>query len=187
MPEHFLSLSDNDRRYAIDQAAEGLGHFVDILEKDVQVVWSIQTIFESAFGEHLVFKDGTSLGHRYQRLTISSSVSRKMSISSTAFVRSLLIWWVTTMKPCRRTAAKRSVGRKKSATVWPNGSKAKQSPICRISSRSKVCLRKCTLQDRALADSVVKHNAMLFRKSSRRQIHRLWRSHQRKVATGPNR
>ena len=43
------------------------------------------------------------------------------------------------------------------------------------------------LQDRALADSVVKHNAMLFRKSSRWQIHRLWRSHQRKVATGPNR
>ncbi|MBF2761477.1 MAG: nucleotidyl transferase AbiEii/AbiGii toxin family protein [Ectothiorhodospiraceae bacterium AqS1] len=65
MPESFLSLSDKDRRSAVKQAAERLGHFVDILEKDVWAVWSIQAIFESAFGEHLVFKGGTSLSKAY--------------------------------------------------------------------------------------------------------------------------
>ncbi len=65
MPEPFLSLSVKDRQSAIKQAAERLGHFANILEKDVWVVWSLQTLFESAFGENLVFKGGTSLSKAY--------------------------------------------------------------------------------------------------------------------------
>jgi hypothetical protein len=38
---------------------------VHILEKDVWVVWTLSTLFESAFGDHLVFKGGTSLSKAY--------------------------------------------------------------------------------------------------------------------------
>ncbi|MBF2755971.1 MAG: nucleotidyl transferase AbiEii/AbiGii toxin family protein [Gammaproteobacteria bacterium AqS3] len=65
MSEPFLSLSGKDRRYALDQTAARLGQFVYILEKDIWVVWSLQTLFESAWSEHLVFKGGTSLSKAY--------------------------------------------------------------------------------------------------------------------------
>ncbi|WP_231471463.1 nucleotidyl transferase AbiEii/AbiGii toxin family protein [Thioalkalivibrio sp. HK1] len=42
-----------------------LGRSTDILEKDVWVVWSLQTLFTSAMGEHLIFKGGTSLSKAY--------------------------------------------------------------------------------------------------------------------------
>lgn len=36
-----------------------------LLEKDVWVVWTIQTLFQSSFAEHLAFKGGTSLSKAY--------------------------------------------------------------------------------------------------------------------------
>lgn len=36
-----------------------------LLEKDVWVVWTIQTLFQSPFAEHLAFKGGTSLSKAY--------------------------------------------------------------------------------------------------------------------------
>lgn len=41
------------------------GRPVHLLEKDVWVVWTLATLFESSFGEHLVFKGGTSLSKAY--------------------------------------------------------------------------------------------------------------------------
>ncbi len=65
MPDLFLSLPYKDRRYAIEQVAKHLNRRARLLEKDVWVVWSLQTLFESTFGEHLVFKGGTSLSKAY--------------------------------------------------------------------------------------------------------------------------
>jgi hypothetical protein len=65
MAELFLSLSAQDRRDALGVAADRSGRPVHLLEKDVWVVWALQTIFGSAFGDHLTFKGGTSLSKAY--------------------------------------------------------------------------------------------------------------------------
>ena len=65
MAEPFLSLSAQDRRDALGVAADRSGRPVHLLEKDVWVVWALQTIFGSAFGDHLTFKGGTSLSKAY--------------------------------------------------------------------------------------------------------------------------
>ena len=36
-----------------------------LLEKDIWVVWALQALFSSSLGEHLVFKNGTSLSKGY--------------------------------------------------------------------------------------------------------------------------
>jgi len=65
MPEHFTSLSIEDRREALAVAAARLHRPVHLLEKDVWVVWTIQTLFQAAFAGHLAFKGGTSLSKAY--------------------------------------------------------------------------------------------------------------------------
>ena len=65
MAEAFLTLSANDRREALAVAADRSGRPAHLLEKDVWVVWTLATLFGSDFGEHLVFKGGTSLSKAY--------------------------------------------------------------------------------------------------------------------------
>lgn len=65
MAEAFLSLSARDRRDALGVAADRSGRPAHLLEKDVWVVWALQTIFGSDLGTHLVFKGGTSLSKAY--------------------------------------------------------------------------------------------------------------------------
>lgn len=65
MAEPFLSLTAQDRRDALGIAADRSGRPAHLLEKDVWVVWALQTIFGSAFGDHLTFKGGTSLSKAY--------------------------------------------------------------------------------------------------------------------------
>lgn len=65
MAEPFLSLSAQDRRDALGVAADHSGRPAHLLEKDVWVVWALQTVFGSAFGDHLTFKGGTSLSKAY--------------------------------------------------------------------------------------------------------------------------
>jgi hypothetical protein len=65
MADTFLSLSAEDRRDALGVAADRSGRPVHLLEKDVWVVWALQTVFGSALGDHLVFKGGTSLSKAY--------------------------------------------------------------------------------------------------------------------------
>ena len=61
MSEPFLSLPPADRKEALAVAADRSGRPAHLLEKDVWVVWALQTLFSSELGEHLVFKGGTSL------------------------------------------------------------------------------------------------------------------------------
>lgn len=65
MAEAFLSLGEDDRREALLVAAARTGRPAYLLEKDVWVVWTLGVLFESALGEHLVFKGGTSLSKAY--------------------------------------------------------------------------------------------------------------------------
>lgn len=65
MAEAFLSLSAKDRRDVLGVAAGRSGRPAHLLEKDVWVVWALQTIFGSELGTRLVFKGGTSLSKAY--------------------------------------------------------------------------------------------------------------------------
>ena len=68
MAEAFLSLSPADHLEALGVAASASGRPAHILEKDTWVVWALSALFESSFGEHLVFKGGTSLSKVYQAI-----------------------------------------------------------------------------------------------------------------------
>lgn len=65
MVDQFLLLSTQDRRDALGVAADRSGRPAHLLEKDIWVVWALRTVFESAFGDDLVFKGGTSLSKAY--------------------------------------------------------------------------------------------------------------------------
>ena len=65
MADHFLALSRDDRQDALGVASNAAGRPAHLLEKDVWVVWALQTMFASPFGPHLVFKGGTSLSKAY--------------------------------------------------------------------------------------------------------------------------
>ncbi len=65
MADVFLDLDDADRREALQVAAAVSGRPVHLLEKDVWGVWLLDVLFRAPFGEHLVFKGGTSLSKAY--------------------------------------------------------------------------------------------------------------------------
>jgi hypothetical protein len=65
MPENYLTLSREERLEALGVAATQSGRPVHLLEKDIWVVWAVDGLFKSEFGEHLVFKGGTSLSKGY--------------------------------------------------------------------------------------------------------------------------
>jgi hypothetical protein len=65
MLERFTSLAAEDRREALAVAAGRLRRPVHLLEKDIWVVWTIQTLFQAPFARHLAFKGGTSLSKAY--------------------------------------------------------------------------------------------------------------------------
>lgn len=65
MADRFLALSKDDRREALAVAAARTGRPIHLLEKDVWVVWTLETLYSSKLGEHLVFKGGTSLSKAY--------------------------------------------------------------------------------------------------------------------------
>jgi predicted nucleotidyltransferase component of viral defense system len=68
MTEAFLGLSAAERGEALQVAASTSGRPLHVLEKDVWVVWTLSTLFESHFGNHLVFKGGTSLSKAYKAI-----------------------------------------------------------------------------------------------------------------------
>jgi hypothetical protein len=65
MAEDYLTMSREDRLEALGVAATESGRPVHLLEKDIWVVWTIDGLFSSEFGKHLVFKGGTSLSKAY--------------------------------------------------------------------------------------------------------------------------
>lgn len=68
MTERFLDLAVSDRIAALRRAATLLKRSPQHLEKDVWVVWALDTLFQSPIGEHLVFKGGTSLSKAYNAI-----------------------------------------------------------------------------------------------------------------------
>ncbi|PHS19333.1 MAG: hypothetical protein COA78_00335 [Blastopirellula sp.] len=64
----YFSLTDQDKIDALETGASKLGRPADLLEKDIWVVWSLNALFDSALGESLVFKGGTSLSKVYKAI-----------------------------------------------------------------------------------------------------------------------
>jgi hypothetical protein len=62
----FLKLSPDDRREALNAAAANSGRPPHLLEKDIWVVWLLDVLFQAPFGQHLVFKGGTSLSKAFK-------------------------------------------------------------------------------------------------------------------------
>lgn len=65
MADRFLDLSSADRRDALEVAGAASGRPLHLLEKDVWVVWALETLFAAPYAPHLVFKGGTSLSKAY--------------------------------------------------------------------------------------------------------------------------
>lgn len=65
MAERYLDLDRLDRREVLDVAASASGRPAYLLEKDIWVVWSLETLFGDPLGAPLVFKGGTSLSKAY--------------------------------------------------------------------------------------------------------------------------
>jgi hypothetical protein len=63
--EQFLRMSVARRRDALSAASERLKRPLEILEKDIMVVWALSVIYGSEHGAHLSFKGGTSLSKVY--------------------------------------------------------------------------------------------------------------------------
>lgn len=61
----FLALNKKEQSEALQVAASETGRPAHLLEKDVWVVWTLNELFSAPFGEHLVFKGGTSLSKAY--------------------------------------------------------------------------------------------------------------------------
>lgn len=68
MAERYLDLALADRREVLDVAASASGRPAYLLEKDIWVVWSLDTLFASPLGAPLVFKGGTSLSKAYRAI-----------------------------------------------------------------------------------------------------------------------
>lgn len=66
MADPFLTLSAADRREALAVAAATTGRPIHLLDKDVWLVWLLDVLFQSPFGEYLVFKGGSSLSKGYK-------------------------------------------------------------------------------------------------------------------------
>ncbi|VAW74898.1 hypothetical protein MNBD_GAMMA14-2432 [hydrothermal vent metagenome] len=65
MPEQFLHLPDEDRKEILQTAAAQLGQQATVLEKDVWVCWTLQTLFSLPDAHPMAFKGGTSLSKVY--------------------------------------------------------------------------------------------------------------------------
>jgi len=65
VPEAYFSLPPDERREALLVVSARSGRPAHLLEKDIWVVWTLDALFTSPFGGHLVFKGGTSLSKAY--------------------------------------------------------------------------------------------------------------------------
>ena len=60
-PDGYFQLSNKDKADVLKRATTVLQRPSQLLEKDIWIVWTLNTLFSSEFGDHLVFKGGTSL------------------------------------------------------------------------------------------------------------------------------
>jgi hypothetical protein len=64
--EQFLKLSREDRSEVLETVRAQTDRPTHLLEKDVWVVWTLSTIFDSALADDLTLKGGTSLSKAYK-------------------------------------------------------------------------------------------------------------------------
>jgi hypothetical protein len=64
--EYFFDLSKEDQREALEYGRAETDRPAYLLEKDVWVVWTLRTLFESPLAADLTFKGGTSLSKVYK-------------------------------------------------------------------------------------------------------------------------
>ena len=64
----YETLAADQRREALQVAAQGSGQRTYVLEKDTWIVATLRVLFEAPFGRHLVFKGGTSLSKVWQAI-----------------------------------------------------------------------------------------------------------------------
>ena len=82
----FLELPSNERRLYIEQAAGRRNVSPVILEKDFWVCWVLAVLFESKFGNVLVFKGGTSLSKVFGVIDrFSEDIDLSLRLASWAF------------------------------------------------------------------------------------------------------
>jgi len=85
MSESHFQLTAKDKADALNAGATASGRAPHLLEKDIWVVWSLATLFQSEFGPHLVFKGGTALSKAYKVITrFSEDVDLTYDIRSLA-------------------------------------------------------------------------------------------------------
>lgn len=66
MAEHYLAEDAANQAVILEVAATATGRPAYLLEKDIWVVWTLQTLFAASFADALVFKGGTSLSKVYR-------------------------------------------------------------------------------------------------------------------------
>jgi len=66
--DHFLQLPEADRKAILNKAAQDLGKSPNILEKDVWVCWTLETLANMPEVPSLAFKGGTSLSKAYDAI-----------------------------------------------------------------------------------------------------------------------
>ena len=76
----FLRLSPEERKLYIAEAAARRGLSPVILEKDFWVCWLLGILFESSFGDAIVFKGGTSLSKVFGVINRFSDLMRRAVI-----------------------------------------------------------------------------------------------------------
>ena len=68
MADRFLQLPEAERKAILDAAAQDLGKSPNILEKDVWVCWTLETLVNMPEVPPLAFKGGTSLSKAYDAI-----------------------------------------------------------------------------------------------------------------------
>lgn len=74
---NYFKLSKQDKVDALETAAYTLGRPSDLLEKDIWVVWVLNALFSSKFGDHLVFKLPRSSRGRVPRAACAPPAPRR--------------------------------------------------------------------------------------------------------------
>lgn len=66
--QSYFELSNGEKIDALEVGATKSGRPADLLEKDIWVVWALNALFDSPFGDSLAFKGGTSLSKVYHAI-----------------------------------------------------------------------------------------------------------------------
>ena len=87
----YQALSADERRDALQVAARSSGHRTYVLEKDIWIVATLGILFEAPFGQHLVFKGGTSLSKVWRALLLRPDHFGRAVVSGRLGARTVIV------------------------------------------------------------------------------------------------